>query len=93
MEAMKINKFSLALFLFSGELFEKTYLIFKCKVMAVVYNFYVCRMFVSDLRNCEEINFQFMLRVICFEQGKFSQEYFRISRKFNAVQGKLDKQK
>ena len=45
------------------------------------------------LRNCEEINFQFMLRIICSEQGKFSQEYWRISRKFNAVQGKLDKQK
>ena len=25
-------------------------------------------------RNCEEINFQFLLRIICSEQGKFLQE-------------------
>ena len=46
-----------------------------------------------SVRNCEEINFQFMRRIICSEQGKFSQEYCRISRKFNAVHGELDKQK
>ena len=34
-----------------------------------------------------------MLRIICSAQGKFSLEYWRISRKFNAVQGRLDKQK
>ena len=34
-----------------------------------------------------------MRRMICSEQGKFSQEYWRISRKFDAVQGKSDKQK
>ena len=34
-----------------------------------------------------------MRRIICSEQGNFSQEYWRISRKFNAVQGKSDKQK
>ena len=34
-----------------------------------------------------------MRRMICSEQGKFSQEYWRISRKFNAVQGELGKQK
>ena len=34
-----------------------------------------------------------MLRIICSAQGKFSQEYWRISRKFNAVRGKSDKQK
>ena len=27
------------------------------------------------VRNCEEINFQFMRRIICSEQGSFSQEY------------------
>jgi len=40
-----------------------------------------------------EINFKFMRRIIYSEQDKFSQEYWLISIKYNAVQGKLDKQK
>ena len=31
--------------------------------------------FQPHIRNCEEINFKFMRRIICSEQGKFSQEY------------------
>ena len=49
--------------------------------------------YVFCFRNCEEISLKFMLRIICSVQGTRPQEYCRVFRECNAVQGKSDKQK